>query len=175
MKRRISVTFDSRSVSPREQAWIMSVLNDVERGWPAVFDTRFVHTAASSDAIHISFMKNAQIASDPRTSFLRGLSYTDMGTSSTPAKIVLNRDNWDAVPAESYFTDLESYRKYVVNHEMGHAAFRLGHRNYPLIGCRFASIMGQQTRQRQWDPRRLARPNPFPAFSPEALGVVPWT
>lgn len=173
--REIPVSFDHKSVSSHEQTWIMRVLNDNVRGWPAVFGTRFVQVLPRHPrAIHISFLSDAEIASDPKTSFLRGLSYTELATDASPARIVLNRDNWDTIPLDSYFTSLESYRTYVVNHEMGHAAFRLSHRNYPLTGCRHASIMGQQTRQRIWDPRRIARPNSFPAHSPEALGIVPW-
>jgi hypothetical protein len=70
--------------------------------------------------------------------------------------VVLNAWRWQ-FGADGYAGDLRAYRRYVVNHETGHA---LG---YPHVGCpgsgRLAPVMLQQT-------KGLAgcRPNPWPSF-----------
>lgn len=69
--------------------------------------------------------------------------------------VVLNAWRWQ-FGADGYAGDLRAYRRYVVNHETGHA---LG---YPHVGCpgsgRLAPVMLQQTKS-------LAgcRPNPWPS------------
>jgi hypothetical protein len=69
--------------------------------------------------------------------------------------VVLNAWRWQ-FGAYGYAGDLRAYRRYVVNHETGHA---LG---YPHVGCpgpgRLAPVMLQQT-------KGLAgcRPNPWPS------------
>ncbi|GAA1548589.1 hypothetical protein GCM10009788_58140 [Nocardioides humi] len=69
--------------------------------------------------------------------------------------VVLNAWRWQ-FGADGYAGDLQAYRRYVINHETGHA---LG---YPHVGCpgsgRLAPVMLQQT-------KGLAgcRPNPWPS------------
>lgn len=69
--------------------------------------------------------------------------------------VVLNAWRW-AFGADSYAGDLEAYRRYVVNHETGHA---LG---YPHVGCPgtgdLAPVMLQQTKGLEG-----CKPNPWPA------------
>lgn len=71
------------------------------------------------------------------------------------ANVVLNGWRW-AFGAESYGVDLSGYRRYLVNHETGHA---LG---YPHVGCSaqgaMAPVMLQQTKGLEG-----CRPNPWPA------------
>lgn len=69
--------------------------------------------------------------------------------------VVLNAWRWQ-FGADGYTGDLAAYRRYVVNHETGHA---LG---YPHVGCpgsgRLAPVMLQQTKGLE-----DCRPNPWPA------------
>ena len=55
----------------------------------------------------------------------RGLSVSVMNTR--PREIYFNAKNWAAVPPASGYRSLKGYRTYLVNHEVGHAAFGLGH------------------------------------------------
>lgn len=69
--------------------------------------------------------------------------------------VVLNAWRWQ-FGADGYAGDLEAYRRYVVNHETGHA---LG---YPHVGCpgpgEIAPVMLQQTKGLEG-----CKPNPWPA------------
>lgn len=69
--------------------------------------------------------------------------------------VVLNAWRWQ-FGAEGYAGDLAAYRRYVINHETGHA---LG---YPHVGCpgpgEIAPVMLQQTKGLEG-----CRPNPWPA------------
>ena len=76
----------------------------------------------------------------------RGLSVSVMNTR--PREIYFNAKNWAAVPPASGYRSLKGYRTYLVNHEVGHAAFGLGHRNNRTAnvkGVLPAPVMMQQT------------------------------
>jgi hypothetical protein len=70
-------------------------------------------------------------------------------------RVMLNARRW-AFGADAYRADVGAYRRYLVNHEIGH---RLGHRH---VGCpgtgRRAPVMMQQTKS-----VGACRPNPWPA------------
>ena len=72
-------------------------------------------------------------------------------------RAVINFYRW-MEGASSYGDDLASYRKYVINHEVGHT-FGHGHVDCPAAGAP-APIMMQQTKG-----VAPCRPNPWPATS----------
>jgi hypothetical protein len=162
----------SSRFSPEDREFIARTVEDRRLGWSPVFGAKFVRSLdRGAMDVFITTRPASEIASDSPT--VAGLSYTRMDVR--PRVIFMNESNWSEVPAGSYYGDLEAYRTYLVNHEMGHAAFSLGHRNEPRREFRCASIMGQQTRQREWDPDGVLRVNPFPVYSPETRGVCEWT
>lgn len=72
-------------------------------------------------------------------------------------RAVLNAERW-ARGAEAYGRDLPAYRRYMVNHEVGHALGQ-GHADCPGEGQR-APVMMQQTKG-----VGLCAPNPWPLAS----------
>lgn len=162
----------SSRFSPSDRDLIVRTVEDSRRGWAPVFGAKFEQTR-DRDAldVFITTRPAAAIAADHPS--VAGLSYTRMDVR--PRVIFMNETNWSEIPEKSYFDDLNVYRTYLINHEMGHAAFSLGHRNEARADFKCASIMGQQTRQREWDPGHVLAVNPFPVFSPEHRGIVEWT
>lgn len=176
----VAIFVDPSSFSPREVGFIKSVVTDTERGWRVVFpdtdlviaDPPFLSRARAESRRPLA---DVLVCMKPNSTVKRwfpsmdGYSFTLRRADHPVTLVVLNQDNWRSVPVDSYFAphQLDEYRTYLVNHELGHAVFRLDHRNEPVPHHPFASIMGQQTKQRQWDPRRKCEPNPFPAQSPE--------
>lgn len=162
---------------PSDRRWVDTVLNHKDRGWPAVAPgTKFIQVPPETPLDELDMIIGFKTPEEIRktASFLSGLSYTDMG--ATPPRIFLSTANWARVPEESYYDqkELEPYRVYLINHEVGHAVWKLGHRNEVHPKYRIASIMGQQTKQREWDPHHQLSINPFPKFSPEARGYAKW-
>lgn len=60
----------------------------------------------------------------------------------SPNEILINYDRWKNGSKPSKL-DLENYRIYVINHEVGHALGRL-HAECPCVGCK-VPVMKQQT------------------------------
>lgn len=117
---------------------IQSVLND-RRSWRASGKWRFqlVSNSASAD-LHVYI-------STPATTDRMCAPLLTRGEVScqTDNRVVLNAKRWVS-GAETYGTDLTSYRRYLVNHEVGHA---LGYQHVVCEGNgRLAGIMMQQTK-----------------------------
>jgi ssRNA-specific RNase YbeY (16S rRNA maturation enzyme) len=117
---------------------IQSVLND-RRSWRASDKWRFqlVSNSASAD-LHV------YIATPATTDRMCAPLLTRGEVScQTDNRVVLNAKRWVS-GAESYGTDLTNYRRYLVNHEFGHA---LGYQHVACEGKgRLAGIMMQQTK-----------------------------
>lgn len=112
------------------------VLND-ERGWPTAQNTSFEPVADPASA---DFTIN--IATPPSTDALCSpLETSGMWSCRNANNVAINSDrwNWGAVT----FPDVDSYRTYVTNHEVGHF---LGHEHEFCAGAGLkAPLMAQQS------------------------------
>lgn len=113
------------------------VLSD-ERGWTADGDRRFRRVRPGRAKLKIYL-------ASPRTVDRLCAPFATVGRLSCTRgnRVILNVDRWmEAVP--HWTADLEEYRSYVINHEVGHVLdFR--HTSCPGRG-RLAPIMQQQTK-----------------------------
>lgn len=137
--------FDPRAFA----ADVHRILND-PRGWGRGGRLRFVRTDRPPVRVRISL-------SSPALTDLRCLPADTGGELSCwdGTRAVINAKRW-GIGASTYGADLASYREYVINHEVGHQLFRLGHRTCPGRG-RLAPVMVQQTKSLEG-----CRPNPWP-------------
>jgi hypothetical protein len=128
---------------------ISSVLND-RRSWRASGKWRFqlVSSSASAD-LHV------YITTPATTDRLCAPLLTEGEVSCQNGdRVILNAKRWVS-GAETYGSDLANYRRYLVNHEFGHA---LGYQHIVCVGNgRPAGIMVQQTKSLDG-----CRPNPWP-------------
>ena len=115
---------------------VESTLND-ERGWPTAQNTSFEQVA---DPAAADFTFN--IATPPTSDALCSpLDTGGMWSCRNANNVVINSDrwNWGAVP----YPDVDSYRTYVTNHEVGHF---LGHEHEFCAGAGLkAPLMAQQS------------------------------
>lgn len=123
--------------TPKELQFIHTVLNH-EWSWGVPFvkahksDSDTIVMKVPGKEIDTLFEKHKQ---------LHGLSVCDRG--STPIKIYLRKENWDAIPPLSGYRNLDDYRIYLVLHEFGHA---LGYDHAVCRGSGYpADVMQQQT------------------------------
>ena len=133
----------------------MSYAND-EKGWISE-GNKFHLVENKSDAnVLVYFWNNTQLEQEfgsvPIWEELRGLSITDSRDPKIK-KIYMNSNNWEKPPEKSIFTDLELYRQYLVQHEVGHA---LG-KNHPseILHDRYCHPMVQQSKSHD------CKPNPW--------------
>ncbi len=128
---------------------IQAVLND-RRSWRASGKWRFqlVSSSASAD-LHV------YITTPATTDRLCAPLLTQGEVSCQNGnRVVLNARRWVS-GAETYGSDVANYRRYLVNHEVGHA---LGYQHTTCDGKgRRAAIMVQQTKDLDG-----CRPNPWP-------------
>ena len=128
---------------------ISSVLND-RRSWRASGKWRFqlVSSSASAD-LHV------YITTPATTDRLCAPLLTEGEVSCQNGnRVILNAKRWVS-GAETYGRDLANYRRYLINHEFGHA---LGYQHIVCAGNgRRAGIMVQQTKSLDG-----CRPNPWP-------------
>lgn len=125
-----------------------AVLAD-ERGWTGAAGTTFDRVEAAADL-------RVRLASPDTTDRLCAPLVTRGQVSCRNGDlVVLNAVRW-AVGVPHYGGRVAEYRRYVVNHEVGHALGR-GHVSCPAPGAP-APVMVQQTHGLQG-----CRPNPWPA------------
>ncbi|KAJ3229601.1 hypothetical protein HDU81_005234 [Chytriomyces hyalinus] len=97
---------------------IERVLLDKQRGWGRMGTLDFEYQKASSCDILIRMSRNKTICEECKFS---GLSCAKLGEG----KVLLNFENWAQCPSQ--WKDLDTYRAYMVNHEVGHL---LGHHSH---------------------------------------------
>ena len=106
------------SVSEKNRELVTKYLLD-KNGWTR---KNYSFTQTSNPDIKVFFVDNDDINRIFKgQKHLYNLSVTD--SSTRPIKIYFNKKNWNN-PPEAYNTNsnrLEKYRKYLVNHEFGHA------------------------------------------------------
>jgi hypothetical protein len=116
---------------------IQRVLND-KRSWSGSGDWRFALVSSRKADLHVYLATPATTDKLCAPLLTRGDVSCQNGRS-----VVLNAERW-AFGAKAYGKDVQAYRRYLVNHEFGHA---LG---YGHVGCpgkgRRAPVMMQQTK-----------------------------
>jgi ssRNA-specific RNase YbeY (16S rRNA maturation enzyme) len=117
---------------------IQRVLND-KRSWSGSGDWRFALVSSSRKAdVHV------YLATPTTTDKLCAPLLTRGDVSCQNGRsVVLNAERW-AFGAKAYGKDVQAYRRYLVNHEFGHA-LGYGHVGCPAKGRR-APVMMQQTK-----------------------------
>ena len=110
--------FRSGSFDPETRWFIQKTLADT-RGWAGRGYT-FVHRAHtdSVDVVLALCNKDEMDARFGHSLELRDLSVTNFGI--WPACVYFHRDNWES-PPPSFTGTLQTYREYLVQHEIGHA------------------------------------------------------
>ena len=84
---------------------------------------------------------------------------TSCFTPENGNRVVLNNARW-VRGAVAYTSDIDTYRLYMVNHEVGHA---LGNAHqFDCLANGLAPVMMQQTKSVQAQNGALCRPNPWP-------------
>lgn len=124
-------------------AHVRAVLTD-PRGWEGVEGVHFVNV--SPDQRRDGARVDVRIILGSPAYVDRGCLPLTMGRLSCHAsggRVLLNLDRW-AHGADTYGSDVQAYRIYLVNHEVGHALGR-GHRTCPAAG-ELSPVMVQQTK-----------------------------
>lgn len=133
---------------------IHTILND-ERSWTGTGDWRFELVGPGEEADLHAYLVTPKTTDKLCAPLLTGGEVS----CRNGEKVVLNAKRW-AFGAEAYGDDVANYRRYLVNHEFGHA-LGFGHVGCPGRG-RPAPIMMQQTKGVDG-----CRPNPWPAGDDE--------
>lgn len=123
-------------------ATVAGVLSD-GRGWQAVDGVRFVNVTPAQDAKKAKVDLRITLASPETTDELCApLDTRGEVSCHARGRAVLNQRRW-LLGVEAYGDDLEGYRTYLVNHEVGHG---LGHGHESCTGDgKDAPVMMQQT------------------------------
>lgn len=138
------------SIDPDQVALLIAAVLDDDRSWRGLGTGRFSLVPAGANAdVH------AVVATPGTTDRLCAPLLTRGRVScQNGSRVVLNAERW-VHGAEAYGDDTAGYRRYLVNHEFGHALGR-GHVGCPGRG-RPAPVMMQQTKGLQG-----CRPNSWP-------------
>jgi Protein of unknown function (DUF3152) len=144
---------DGLSIDPDKAAVLIQRVLDDRRSWRGTRRWRFELVPVGESA-----RLHAYIVT-PRTTDKLCAPYLTRGEvpCQNGSRVVLNAKRW-LLGAESYRSDLTNYRRYLINHEFGHA---LGKRHVDCPGPgRLAPIMMQQTKG-----LGACRKNPWPQVS----------
>jgi Zn-dependent M32 family carboxypeptidase len=128
--------------SIRESNFIFQTLND-EKSWSKLLNLNFEEVSREKKHhFEIKLMPGKKINEIFKDVLeLHGLSVCDRRTM--PYKIYISKDNWDDTPVASGYKNKQSYRVYVILHEVGHA---LGYDHAKCPGLNQpAPVMMQQT------------------------------
>jgi hypothetical protein len=141
---------DGLSVDPDKAAVLIQGVLDDPRSWRGTHRWRFELVPVGQSATLHAFIVT------PRTTDQLCAPYLTRGEVSCQNgnRVVLNAKRW-LLGVDAYGSDLKNYRRYLVNHEFGHA---IGKHH---VGCpgpgRLAPVMMQQTKG-----LGVCRKNPWP-------------
>ena len=130
---------DGLSIDPDKAAVLIQGVLDDSRSWRSTRRWRFDLTPVGQSATRHAYIVT------PATTDRLCAPYLTRGEVSCQKgyRVVLNATRW-LLGADSYGSDLTNYRRYLINHEFGHA---LGKHH---VGCpgpgRLAPVMMQQTK-----------------------------
>jgi hypothetical protein len=141
---------DGLAIDPDEAAVLIEGVLDDVRSWRGTRRWRFELTPAGQSATLHAYIVT------PKTTDRLCAPYLTRGEVSCQNgnRVVLNAKRW-LLGVDSYGSDLTNYRRYLVNHEFGHALGK-HHVNCPGPG-RLAPVMMQQTKG-----LGACRKNPWP-------------
>lgn len=144
---------DGLSIDADKAALLIQGVLDDPRSWRGTRHWRFDLTPVGRSATLHAYIVT------PRTTDRLCAPYMTRGEVSCENgnRVVLNAKRW-LLGADSYGSDLTSYRRYLVNHEFGHALGK-HHVNCPGPG-KLAPVMMQQTKG-----LGACRKNPWPRAS----------
>lgn len=148
---RVTYTVEVEAELPFHEAAVARIVEGIlgdKRGWTAVM-SRSLQRVPSDPDIHLRFA--TPVTTD------RLCAPLDTGgrlSCRNGDLVVLNAWRW-VHGADAYTRDLADYRRYMVNHEVGHALGR-AHQSCPGPG-QFAPVMVQQTKGLDG-----CKPNPWP-------------
>jgi hypothetical protein len=144
---------DGLLIDPDKAAVLIQGVLDDKRSWRGTRRWRFeLAPVGESASLHAYIVT-------PKTTDRLCAPYLTRGEVSCQngTRVVLNAKRW-LLGADSYRSDLSNYRRYLVNHEFGHA---LGKRHVDCPGPgRLAPVMMQQTKGLE-----ACRKNPWPQTS----------
>ena len=141
---------DGLSINPDQAAVQIQEVLDDPRSWRGTRRWRFELASVGQTATLHAYIVT------PETTDRLCAPYLTRGEVSCQNgnRVVLNAKRWQ-LGADAYGSDLTNYRRYLVNHEFGHA---LGKRHVDCPGPgRLAPVMMQQTKG-----LRACRKNPWP-------------
>jgi hypothetical protein len=144
---------DGLSIDPDRAAVLIQEVLDDPRSWRATRRWRFDLTPVGQSATVHAYIVT------PKTTDRLCAPYLTRGEVSChhDNRVVLNAKRW-LLGADSYGSDLTNYRRYLVNHEFGHALGK-HHEDCPGPG-KLAPVMMQQTKG-----VGACRKNPWPQSS----------
>ena len=134
-------TYSFDSVSRKNRELTNQYIQD-KRGW-AGHNYSFEETE-TNPAIKIFFKRSSYINEKFKGSpHVKNMSVTSYGQN--PIEIYFNLDNWEN-PPKNFTGDRETYRRYLIQHEFGHA-IGFGHAERPEINSgKRCPVMLQQTK-----------------------------
>lgn len=144
---------DGLSIDPDKAAVLIEEVLDDPRSWRGTRRWRFDLTPVGQSATLHAYIVT------PKTTDRLCAPYLTRGEVSChhDNRVVLNAKRW-LLGADSYGSDLTNYRRYLVNHEFGHALGK-HHEDCPGPG-KLAPVMMQQTKG-----LGACRKNPWPQSS----------
>jgi hypothetical protein len=128
------MSYASKGFTKKELTFIQNVLDD-----PRAWNVKFTHVKQNPD--FVIYKTPGSKIDEMYPPHIRGLSVTDR--SERPWKIHFRKENWDAIPEASGYTNLDLYRVYLILHEFGHI---LGHGHSTCAKKGPAPVMMQQTK-----------------------------
>lgn len=147
LERRPHITYllNLDTVSVPDQVLILKYAND-SNGWTKRYQCSIKQGTQGKSDVRVLFAPPADLARAFGAEFGR-LSVSSVDTSASPSKkptIHFNLRNWNHVP-NNFSGTLTTYRKYLVQHELGHALFHVwNHDEEPSSGT--CPVMMQQTK-----------------------------
>lgn len=161
---KVHLHVNARTGNNRDVLW--NIITEPCCGW-SVFDYTFSQVNACKQAdVCVDIQSNTALVHTYGRE-ANGLSITDY--EKIPPRIWLNRKNWNRIPQASSFRDLDTYRRYLVNHELGHAVVGLGHAGTETC---WGTPSGSQTQETT--KNRTTRGMTAPIMLQQTRGIGPY-